>query len=110
MIFVPLFYFEERQKKRKERHILCCCYSSSKPQFTGNSNATETPPADTWRKREREGQTGGRFCNKPHPKEDLGSSREQHTLYSPVIVTNAFLFGRHTEDTSSQRIRIFMRL
>lgn len=42
--------------------------------------------------------------------ETIGSSRGQHTLYLLAIMTNAFLFGRHTEDTSRQRIRIFMRL
>lgn len=39
---------------------------------------------------ERAGQTGGRFCYKPHPNEDLQNSRGQHTLYSPAIILMIF--------------------
>lgn len=60
--------------------------------------------------RDQKAQTGGGFCYGHTPNGELGSSRGQHTVYSPAIMTNVFLFGRHTEDTSRQRLRIFMRL
>lgn len=65
--------------------------------------------ADTWRENRRPRQEEGSATGHT-PNGELGSSRGQHTLYSPAIMTNVFLFGRHTEDTSRQRLRIFMRL
>lgn len=89
-----LFYLYFEEKGKVGNRCVLWCHHSNAPALTLGAQVPLQPGLQTPGERS-EGTDGGEASATSHtPNGDLGSSRGQHTMYSPAIMTNAFFIWK----------------